>query len=126
MTIRFDLASGVVKEDIARLPQQMLDFAFEVLLTQAELIKGLWQIGIRVDTGSARDSIRIERGGEGEGWRRVRVRGGGYIVNPKSGRLVDYMGILEVKYGAGRLAFDEVKATIAEMIRAKVVESCNP
>lgn len=126
MSIRFDLASGVVKEDIARLPQQMLDFAFEVLLTQAELIKGLWQIGIRVDTGSARDSIRIERGGEGEGWRRVRVRGGGYIVNPKSGRLVDYMGILEVKYGAGRLAFDEVKATIAEMIRAKVVESCNP
>lgn len=122
MSIRFDLASGVVKEDIARLPQQMLDFAFEVLLTQAELIKGLWQINIRVDTGSARDSIRIERGGEGEAWRRVRVRGGGYITNYKTGRLVDYMGILEAKYGAGRLAFEEVKPTIAEMVKARVVE----
>jgi predicted deacylase len=126
MSIRFDLASGIVKEDIARLPEKMLEFAFEVMMTQAGLMRDLWQVGIRVDTGAARDSIRIERGGEGEGWRRVRVRGGGYIVNPKSGRLVDYMGILEAKYGAGRMAFAEVKPTIAEMIKAKVVESCNP
>jgi hypothetical protein len=122
MSFQLDVTKGTVKQDIARLPKEMLDFAFEVLLTQAELIKGLWQIKIRVDTGSARDSIRIERGGEGEAWRRVRVRGGGYIVNPKSGRLVDYMGILEAKYGAGRQAFEEVKATIAEMIKSRVVE----
>jgi len=122
MSFQLDINKGTVKEDIARLPEKMLEFAFEVLLTQAELIKGLWQIKIRVDTGSARDSIRIERGGEGEMWRRVRVRGGGYIVNPKSGRLVDYMGILEAKYGAGREAFEEVKATIAEMIKSRVVE----
>ena len=122
MSIRFDLASGIVKEDIARLPEKMLEFAFEVMMKQAELMRDLWQVGIRVDTGSARDSIRIERGGEGEHWRRVRVRGGGYIVNPKSGRLVDYMGILEAKYGAGRMAFEEVKPTIAEMIKARVVE----
>jgi hypothetical protein len=126
MSIRLDLASGVVKEDIARLPEKMLKFAFEVMMTQAELMKDLWQVGIRVDTGAARDSIRIERGDEGEAWRRVRVRGGGYVVNPKSGRLVDYMGILEEKYGAGHLAFEEVKPTIAEMIKAKVVENCNP
>ena len=122
MSIRFDLASGIVKEDIARLPEKMLEFAFEVMMKQAELMRDLWQVGIRVDTGSARDSIRIERGGEGEHWRRVRVRGGGYIVNPKSGRLVDYMGILEAKYGAGRMAFEEVKPTIAEMVKARVVE----
>jgi len=126
MSIRFDLASGIVKEDIARLPEKMLDFAFEVMMKQAELMRDLWQVGIRVDTGSARDSIRIERGGEGEHWRRVRVRGGGYVVNCKTGRLVDYMGIIEAKYGAGRMAFEEVKATIGEMIEAKVVESCNP
>jgi len=122
VSIRFDLASGIVKEDIARLPEKMLEFAFEVMMKQAELMRDLWQVGIRVDTGSARDSIRIERGGEGEHWRRVRVRGGGYIVNPKSGRLVDYMGILEAKYGAGRMAFEEVKPTIAEMVKARVVE----
>lgn len=126
MSIRFDLASGVVKEDIARLPEKMLEFAFEVLLQQAELMKGLAQVYVPVDTGSLRDSIRVERGGEGEGWRRVRIRAGGYVTNPKTGRLVNYAAIVEAKYPYMRPAFDEVKATIAEMITAKVVENCNP
>jgi len=116
---------GVAKQDLALLPEKMLKFAFEVLITQAELMRDLWQVGIRVDTGSARDSIRVERGGTGEGWRRVRVRGGGYVTNPKTGRLVDYMGIIEEKYGAGRLAFEQVKPTIAEMILAEVVQKVN-
>ncbi len=124
MSIKYDLSDTLVKEKLANLPEKMLEFAFEVLMKQAELMKGLWQIKIRVDTGSARDSVRIERGGEGLAWRQVRVRGGGYIINPKNHRLVDYMGILEQKYGAGREAFEEVKPTIAEMIKANVVEKC--
>ena len=103
----------------------MLEYALEVLLNQAELMKDLWKVYIQVDTGSARDSIRIERGGEGLGWRQVSVRGGGYVVNPKTGRLVDYMAIIEAKYGAGKMAFDEVKGTIAEMIQSNVVEKIN-
>lgn len=122
MSIKYDLTSGTVKEDIARLPEKMLEFAFEVLLKQAELMKGLAQVYVRVDTGSLRDSIRVERGGESEAWRRVRVRAGGYVTNPKTGKLVNYAGVVEAKYPYMRPAFEEVKATIAEMIKARVVE----
>jgi len=124
MSIRYDFSTA--KTDLAVLPQKMLEFAFEVLMQQAELMKGLAQVYVPVDTGSLRDSIRIERGGEGEAWRRVRVRAGGYVTNPKTGRLVNYAAIIEQRFPYMRPAFDEVKPTIAEMIRAKVVESCNP
>ena len=107
---------------LAELQENMADWAFEALLEQAEVMKGYWQIFINVDTGSARDSIRVERGGEGKFWKQVKVRGGGYVVNPKTGRLVDYMWILEERYGAGRAAFEQVKPTIAMMIENKVVD----
>jgi hypothetical protein len=122
MSLKFDLVSGTVKEDIARLPEKMLEFAFEVLLQQAELMKGLAQVYVPVDTGSLRDSIRVERGGEGEAWRRVRVRAGGYVTNPKTGRIVNYAAVVEAKYPYMRPAFEEVKVTIAEMIKANVVQ----
>ena len=122
MSITLDLADPNIKEKLATLPERMLEYAFEVLLNQAELMKGLWQVYINVDTGSARDSIRIERGGEGLHWREIRVRGGGYVTNPRTGRLVDYMRIIEDRYGAGQRAFEEVKPTIAEMIKAEVVQ----
>lgn len=120
MSIIYDL--GTTKTDLAVLPEKMLEYAFEVLLQQAELMKGLAQVYVPVDTGSLRDSIRVERGGEGEAWRRVRVRAGGYVTNPKTGRLVNYAGIVEAKYPYMRPAFEEIKVTIAEMIRARVVE----
>lgn len=121
-TITLDFSDPNIKQKLANLPEKMLEYAFEVMLKQAELVKGLWQIYIRVETGSARDSIRVERGGEGLHWRQVKVRGGGYIINPKTGRRVDYMAIIEMKYGAGRMAFEEVKPTIAGMIESHVVE----
>lgn len=125
MSIQYDLSSGTAKEDIARLPEKMLEYAFEVLLQQAELMKGLAQVYVPVDTGSLRDSIRIERGGEGENWRRVRIRAGGYVTNPKTGKLVNYAGIVEMKYPYMRPAFEEVEPTIATMIKARVVEGCS-
>ena len=125
MSIKIDLTDPAVKEKLATLPEKMLEFAFEVLMQQAELMKGLWQIYINVDTGAARDSIRIERGGEGQYWRQVSVRGGGYTINPKTGRRVDYMAIIEAKYGAGQTAYNEVKPTIASMIQANVVQKIN-
>jgi hypothetical protein len=120
--IKMDLTDTLVKEKLANLPENMLNYALEVIMEQAHLIAGLWQININVDTGSARDSIRVERGGEGLHWRQVRVRGGGYITNPKTGRLVDYMAIIEEKYGAGQAAFATVEPTIAGMIEARVVQ----
>lgn len=122
MSFTLDLEKGTVKQDITEIPNKMLEGAFEAIMAASQLMKGLWQVNIRVDTGSARDSIRIERGGEGLRWRRVRVRGGGYVTNPKTGRLVDYMGILEAKYGAGRAAWESVRPQVEEIIRRKCLE----
>lgn len=123
---------SVLKQDLARLPDKMLDYAFEVLMERAQLMKGYAQVYVPVDTGSLRDSIRVERGGTSEHWRRVRVRAGGYKINPKSRKIVDYA--VEVEYGTSkqvaqpymRPAWDQVRDTVADMIKAKVVENVNP
>lgn len=125
MSIRLDFEKGTVKQDLAELPEKMLESAFEVLLDQAHLMRDLAQVYVRVDTGSLRDSIRVERGGQGMHWRQVRVRAGGYITNPKTGKLVDYATIVEVKYPYMRPAWQQVCHTIEEMISAKVVEACS-
>ena len=127
-TIKFDMSDPAVKAKLALLPEKILKYAEEALLNQAHLMAGLAQIYCPVDTGSLRDSIRVERGGEGLHWREIRVRAGGYVTNPKTGRLVDYAVHQEfgTRYVYGKLymtrAYEEVKPTIAEMIRANVVE----
>ena len=121
MSIRLDITKGTIKQDLAMLPEKMLDWAFEVLLDQAHLMQGLAQVYVRVDTGSLRDSIRVERGGEGKHWRVVSVRAGGYIVNPKTNRLVNYAAVVEAKYPYMRPAYEDVRNTIKQMIETKVV-----
>jgi len=125
MSLHFDLEKGTIKQDLAELPDRMLDAAFEVLMERAELMKGLAQVFVRVDTGSLRDSIRIESGGVGKHWRQVKVRAGGYVTNPKTGRVVNYAGIVESKYPFMRPAWEQVKGDIADMIKAKFVERIN-
>lgn len=126
--IQLDIMDPAIKAKLANLPEKMLDYAFEVLMKQAELIKGLAQVYCPVETGSLRDSIRIERGGEGLHWRQVKVRAGGYITNPQTGKLVDYAGYQEFGtryiYGFFYLtrAVEEVTPTITEMIKAGVAE----
>ena len=131
MSINLDLADPNIKEKLARLPEQMLDWAEEVLLEQAHLIVGLAQVYCPVETGSLRDSIRVERGGEGQFWRKVSVRAGGYVTNPNTGRIVDYAVYQEegTPYISGQhflsQAVEEVKPTIADMIKERVVEKAN-
>jgi hypothetical protein len=131
MSITLDLTDPNVKQKLAVLPEKMLEYAFEVLMEQAHLIVGLAQIYVPVETGSLRDSIRVERGGEGLRWREVRVRAGGYVVNPKSGKLVNYARFQEegTRYIYGKFflakAVEEVKPTIVEMLKANVVEKIN-
>jgi len=125
MSIHLDMNKGTVKQDLAQLPEQMLDYAFEVLIQQAELMKGLAQVYVRVDTGSLRDSIRLERGGVGKHWRVVRVRAGGYVTNPKTGRIVNYAAVVEQRFPYMRPAFEQVRSQIASMIKAHVVEKVN-
>ena len=125
MSLHLDFNKGTVKQDIAQLPTKMLDYAFEVLIQQAELMKAYAQVNVRVDTGSLRDSIRLERGGVGKHWRVVRVRAGGYVTNPKTGRIVNYAAVVERKYPYMRPAWYQVKDMIASMIKARVVEKVN-
>jgi hypothetical protein len=125
MSIKYDLTDTLVKEKLAVLPEKMLEWAFEVLMKQAELMKAYAQVYCPVDTGSLRDSIRVERGGGGLHWREVKVRAGGYVVNPKRGQLVNYALYVELRTPYMRPAYEEVKPTIAEMIRAEVVEKAN-
>jgi hypothetical protein len=115
LSIQLDISDPAIKAKLAELPEKMLEYAFEVLMKQAELIKGLAQVYVPVDTGSLRDSIRI-------------VRAGGYVTNPETGRIVDYAKFQEfgTRYVYGQFyltrAVEEVQPTIAAMIKAGVVE----
>jgi Bacteriophage HK97-gp10, putative tail-component len=117
-----------IKSKLAELPEKMLEYAFEIMMERAHLIVGLAQIYCPVDTGSLRDSIRVERGGIGKSWREVRVRAGGYVTNPKTGKLVNYASFQEFGtryiYGTYFLtrAVEEVKPTIEMMLRENVVQ----
>lgn len=131
MSIQLNLSDPAVKARLAELPQKMTDYAFEVLLKQAHLIVGLAQINCPVETGSLRDSIRVERGGVGLRWREVRVRAGGYITNPDTGKIVDYAKFQEfgTKYISAQYyltrAVEAVQPTIAAMIKSEVVNKVN-
>lgn len=114
-----------VKQKLATLPEDMASWAEEVILSRAQLMRGLAQILVPVDTGSLRDSIRVERGGEGLHWREVRVRAGGYITNPKTGKLVNYAIYVEAKQPFMLPAWLAVQADIEDMIRANVVQAAN-
>jgi len=124
-TIHMTLGETYVKDKLAVLPEKMLEWAEEVLLERAQYMRDVAQVLVPVDTGSLRDSIRVERGGKSMSWRQISVRAGGYVVNPKTGRLVDYAVYVEGNFQFMHSAFLQVKSTIAEMIKAKVVEKAN-
>jgi len=122
VSIVLSLDDRNIKQKLATLPENMIEWAEEVLLDRAHYMRDIAQVTVRVETGSLRDSIRVERGGKGQFWREVRVRAGGYVVNPKTGRLVDYAVFVENNYPFMAPAFLQVKDEIAYMIKSLVVE----
>ena len=84
---------------IAQIPERLLDGAEQAVMETAYLVLGLAQVYVRVKTGALRDSGRIERGGEGLAYKEVRVRFGGHVTNPDTGKLVDYATYVERRYG---------------------------
>ena len=119
-TLTLYLCNPAIKADLNIIPEKMLEGAFEAIMDVAYLMKGLAQVYVLVDTGSLRDSIRVERGGKGMRWRQVRVRAGGYVTNPKTGRLVDYARYVEEKCQFMRRALDEVRGQGNVIIERKV------
>jgi len=77
----------------------------------SETVEGLNQVAdrivedakatVRVDTGSLQKSIRKQHHVSQGHIHSIGVSAGGYIVNPKTGRLVDYARYLE--YGTSRM-----------------------
>lgn len=121
MSLRFNL-NTTLKRDIAELPDKMLDAAWQEIIQVVTTMKGYAQVLVRVETGSLRDSIRIERGAEGKYWRQIRLRAGGYVTNPKTGRLVDYAVIVEKKYPYMILAWEEVRGDVENLIKRRVLQ----
>jgi hypothetical protein len=109
MSTVYSPKQGIIKADLAILPEQFDAVCEEIVDQVADLIVGYAKIFVNVDTGSLRDSIRKESGGEGLHYRLKRVRAGGYVTNPKTGKLVDYAAPVEAKYPFMRPALEEAQ-----------------
>lgn len=83
-----------------------------LFIEHAEMIKALAQSYVRVDTGSLQKSIRIEHIDR----HHIAVRAGGYIINPKTGRIVDYAGWVEAKFPYMRPAYQHVLPMLEQSI----------
>lgn len=124
MSIKLELTTA--KAQLAELPEQMMEGAWEEISQVMTTMKGLAQVFVRVDTGSLRDSIRVERGGVGKGWRVIRLRAGGYVVNPKTGKLVDYACIIEKKWSYICRAWHVVCPQMMDLIKRGVLQKVTP
>lgn len=119
--IRLDFNSGKVVKELAELPERIYVATLEVLKERAELMVGLAKVYVRVETGSLRDSIRMQWIGTG---RRVcTVRAGGYVTNPQTGKIVNYAVHVEQRFPFMEPAWNEAKQGIEDMIEAKVLSA---
>lgn len=119
MSIKLELSP--TKQQIAELPEQMMEGAWEEIIQLMTTMKGFAQVFVLVDTGALRDSIRVERGGKGKGWRVIRLRAGGYVINQKTGRLVDYACIIERKHSYICRAWYLLCSNVENLIRRGVL-----
>lgn len=112
---------SVLKVDIATLEYNINIAAEEALNQICDLIVSYAKFYAPVETGSLRDSIRRESGGEQ--WLTKRVRAGGYIINPKTGRFVDYAGYVESKTPFMQPAVDQIQPEINLIVEGKLQDS---
>lgn len=106
-----------MKQRLAEVPDKLLEGGEQALVEVADLMVSYAQVGVRVDTGSLRDSIRRERGVDSPHHRVMRVRAGGYIINPRTGKMVDYAAVVETKFPYMRPAWLQVQGQVEEIIR---------
>lgn len=118
--LRFNWGTGTLEQDIAQLPEKIYVTALEVIKNRAELMRDLAKIYVAVDTGSLRDSVRMQW--QGEGRRICVVRAGGYVTNPRTGRLVDYAVYVEHKQPFMYPAYLDAFREIAAMIESRVAQ----
>ena len=110
----------VVKQQIARLPEKLKEAGLEIIEEIADETVFNAKVLVRVDTGSLQKSIRKEKAGDN-----VRVRAGGFVVNPRSGRPVDYAAIIEQRYPFMRPALHRALINASERIKTRVLQKAN-
>jgi hypothetical protein len=120
--ISLNFEKGTIKQDLAALPQKMLDGAFEALNDAADFMVVMAKSYVRVDTGTLQKTIRKERGTSTNQRKVVRVRAGGYFVNPKTGKICDYAIHQEHYHPYMRPAWETVRRMLETQIKQKVLE----
>jgi len=111
-------SQSLLKVDVTTLGT-LIDEATEKALMQiCHLIVAYAISYVPVDRGSLRDSIRIESGGEG--WLTKRVRAGGYVTNPRTGRLVDYAAYVEAQTPFMAPALAQVEPEIMSLLTGEL------
>lgn len=111
--IHLDIFDANIKQDIAMLPERMLEGAFEAVDEAMDVIVGLAQINVRVDRGTLRDSIRKEYF-KGDRSFTVRVVAGGPDIR--------YARIIEEKWPYLGPAVRSVLPQVSTMIENKIME----
>jgi len=114
-----------LEEKLSNLEEKLSNALDEALNEIAEKISSDARNFAPVDTGALRKSIRIEKKGK---LRVSVVAGGGGVINPKTGREVDYAGYVE--FGTSRMspqpymqpALEKNKDEILRIVKEKVLE----
>lgn len=106
-----------VRAILSRIDTELNPELENILLEVAGMVKSLAKTYVRVDTGSLQKSIRVERKGKHS----IGIRAGGYIINPKTGRLVDYAGYVEWKYPYMEPAYKQVLPLLDQRIDSLIM-----
>ena len=114
-----------LEDKLSNLDEKLSRALEEALEEIAEKIRDDAKSFAPVDTGSLRKSIRVER--EGELQFSV-VAGGGGVINPRTGREVDYAGYVE--FGTSRMspqpymqpALEKNRDEILKIVKRKILE----
>jgi len=114
-----------LEDKLSGLDVKLTNALAEALDEIAEKIRDDAKSFVPVDTGALRKSIRVEKKGKLE----VRVAaGGGGVINPRTGREVDYAGYVE--FGTSRAspqpymqpALEKNRDEILRVVKEKVLE----
>ena len=120
MSIRLDFSTGTVDVDIQKLVEKLNKATLEELDVSADSMVDFAQMLCRKDTGALAESIRKEVYTD-----RVRVTAGGYVINPKTGKLVNYAAIREAEDHFMHDAWALVSVNIEERIKERAVTKTN-
>ncbi len=101
--VKVEIKAEKLNAFIAKLPQAIQQKAQAVFYKLAEGVRDEAKRLVRVKTGSLQSSIRIENISLPAGViQALRVRAGGYVTNPLTGKLVDYAAPQE--FGTSRMS----------------------